>query len=285
MCYQRFSKHFRQRAAHSRNVGNSLVAYKTLKVALLLGGTVLGIHFSANTFRGNPGAGTPSLSAGPLANAQIEDKSVLLRQHKHPAQHRDGSAFCQAEAQSLTRRLFASNDQLKYSLADHLAKTYRLAPKHAGEIVRTAATVSKDQDVDPFLVLGIIAKESSFNQAARSGYGATGLMQVHAPSHKILLKTMGLDVRNLRLTEKLLQSAMRINVTAGVQIYKQYEKQYDSRAKALQAYNGAKNDTTMKYAKSVLALRDAFSAKAAASAGCGEAGYTFLNTRETLNKS
>ena len=89
---------------------------------------------------------------------------------------------------------------------------------------------------------------------------------------------MGLNVNNLKLTEKLLQSEMRVNVAAGIQIYKQYENQFESRIKALQAYNGAKKDKTLKYSKSVLAFRDAFSYQAAALIGCDKEGYAFINT-------
>jgi soluble lytic murein transglycosylase-like protein len=186
-------------------------------------------------------------------------------------------AFCRAKAETLARRYFFSNNQFKESFASQLATTYKIAPKDAKIIISAAAKTSKDHDIDPFLVLGIIAKESSFNKSARSGYGATGLMQVHAPSHKKVLKTMGLDANNLKTTEKMLTSEIQINVKAGVQIYKQYEKQYGSRVKALQAYNGAKNDTAAKYAKNVLALRDGFSAQAAAPMGCDKAGYASVD--------
>lgn len=165
--------------------------------------------------------------------------------------------------QSTSPQQLAANTQLHYPLATQLAKTYRIAPKHANDIVDTVVKVGRDHHVDPFLILGIIAKESSFNLAARSGYGATGLMQVHAPSHRALLKTLGLNVNNLKSAEKSLQSEVHTNVTAGVRIYKQYENQYASPVQALQAYNGTKTDSTTKYARSVLALRDAFSSQAA----------------------
>jgi soluble lytic murein transglycosylase-like protein len=278
MSYGQFYKHLSRRAAQVLDAENPLISNKKFNAALLLGGTALGIYLGT----GNSGGSTvPTASMSPArypALKQIENEAAPFQQYKYLAQNYSEGAFCRAEAQTLARKHFSSNDRLKYNLAAHLAETYKIAPKHADEIVRTAAKVSKEQNVDPFLMLGIIAKESSFRQTAKSGYGATGLMQVHAPSHKALLKTMGLNVKDLKLTEKSLQSGVRLNVTAGVQIYKQYEQRYESREKALQAYNGAKNDATMKYAKSVLAFRDAFSARAAFPIECGEAGYAFVKT-------
>jgi soluble lytic murein transglycosylase-like protein len=256
------------------------VPYSMFKAALLLSGMALGIQVGVASFRDSP---VPRSSLAPVQNAPSREagkKAAGLRQYEYLAQHYNENAFCRTEVRALAQKYFSSNDQLKDSLASHLAKTYKIAPKYAGEIVRTAAKASKDHDVDPFLILGIIAKESSFNHTARSGYGATGLMQVHAPSHRTLLKAMGLKVDNLKMAEKSLRSEIRVNVMAGIQIYKQYEKQYGSRAKALQAYNGAKNDATLKYAKNVLALRDAFSVQAAAPIGCNKAGYAFIEHGE-----
>ena len=121
----------------------------------------------------------------------------------------------------------------------------------------------------PSLVLGIIARESSFNHKARSGYGATGLMQIHAPSNQALLNEIGIRDRNPKAVQKKLTSGVRLNVTAGVRIYKAYEKQYGSAVKALQAYNGAKHDPAQRYAKKVLAMREDFRKMALQHGACG----------------
>lgn len=276
MSYRKFYRDLNQHALQVLNAENSLISYRNFYLALLLGATAFCIHLGVENFGGSSVTSVPLPPTQYSTSEQAEKKEVPFQRYNDLAQHNNGAAFCRAEAYTLARKHFSSNEQLKYTLATHLAETYKITPKHANEIVRTAATVSKEQNVDPFLMLGIIAKESSFKQTAKSGYGAIGLMQVHAPSHKALLKTMGLNVKNLKIAEKSLQSEMQINVTAGVQIYKQYEDRYESREKALQAYNGAKNDATMKYARSVLALQNAFSTKAAMAVDCGEAGYAYI---------
>jgi hypothetical protein len=259
------------------SVKNHSIARNVLMGALLLNGAALGVNFDVNSIRSHSMSATTLPIAQTALPGKNESKTSASDQHKDVSQQYGEHAFCRAEAQTLARKYFSTNDKLKESLAAHLARTYKIAPKDAKKIVRTAAKTSKDHDIDPFLVLGIIAKESSFNKNARSGYGATGLMQVHAPSHKNILKTMGLNTNNLKTTEKVLKSEIQVNVKAGVQIYKQYEKQYGSRVKALQAYNGAKNDAALKYAKNVLALRDTFSAQAAAPIACNKGGYAFVD--------
>ena len=258
-------------------VENRSVVRNLLMSASLLSGIALTVNPGMNSFRSNAMSGSALPNVQHSLAEKTEDRTSKSSQHNNFSYQNGSGAFCRADAQALAWKYFHSNDQLKDSLAAQLAKTYKIAPKDAGEIVRTAAKTSKEHNIDPFLVLGIIAKESSFNKNARSGYGATGLMQVHAPSHKNLLKTMGLNTKDLKNTENVLKSEIKINVTVGVQIYKQYEKQYGSRVKALQAYNGAKNDATSKYAKNVLALRDTFSAQAGRPIGCDNAGYAFVD--------
>jgi soluble lytic murein transglycosylase-like protein len=110
--------------------------------------------------------------------------------------------------------------------------------------------------MDPLLTLGIIASESSFNQRAKSGYGAIGLMQIYSPVHRSLLEELGVRSKNPKIVQKILSEQIHLNVAAGIRIYKTYEKQYGSQAKALQAYNGAKLDASYSYAQKVLAVRE-----------------------------
>lgn len=270
-------KLFSKYAAQPFAVENQSVARKLLMGAFLLSGAALTINFGVSSFKSNSMAVIPLPILQQLLAEKTEDRTSKPSQHKEFSQQYGESTFCRADAQPLAQKYFLSSDQVKESLAAQLVKTYKITPKDAGKIIRTTAKTSKEHDIDPFLVLGIIAKESSFNKNARSGYGATGLMQVHAPSHKNILKMMGLNTNNLKTTEKALKSEIQVNVKAGVQIYKQYEKQYGSRVKALQAYNGAKNDGASTYAKNVLAFRDAFSAQAAAPIACDKAGYAFVD--------
>lgn len=165
---------------------------------------------------------------------------------------------CRIDLYHDVRRKLVMDESLQESLAAHIRRTYRISLTTAERIVRTAIEVSNDYDADPLLLLGIIAKESSFNTKAKSGYGAAGLMQVYAPSHKQLLSELGVNTQNRKTVEKTLLSELDLNMTAGTRIFKQYERQYGSIEKALQAYNGARKDSTFKYARKVMALRESF---------------------------
>lgn len=149
----------------------------------------------------------------------------------------------------------AGDPQSMKNLVAHLEGTYKLPSPVAQKIVSTTIAVSREHDMDPFLALGIMASESSFNHKARSSYGAAGLMQIHAPSHQALLEEIGIRERDPKAVERILKSRVKLNVTAGIRIYKTYEKQYGSPVKALQAYNGARKDTSHRYARKVLAAR------------------------------
>jgi soluble lytic murein transglycosylase-like protein len=150
----------------------------------------------------------------------------------------------------------ANDPDTRKQLVAHVTGTYKVPGPLAQKIVDTTIAVSRENDMDPFLALGIIASESSFNHKAESSYGAAGLMQIHAPSHQALLQEIGIRDRDPKAVQQQLRAKVRLNVTAGIRIYKAYEKQYGSRVKALQAYNGAKRDTTHRYARKVLAMRE-----------------------------
>ncbi len=181
----------------------------------------------------------------------------------------EGDLVCDVDSMHLPAHLQRGSHQFRESLIAYIGATYKVPGALAHEIVDATFAVSRRNNMDPLLVLGIIAKESSFNHKATSSYGATGLMQIHAPSHKALLKEIGVQDRNPKVVQKKLTSKLRLNVTAGVRIYKAYEKQYGSAVKALQAYNGAKHDTTQRYAKNVLTMREDFRQMALQHGACG----------------
>ena len=78
--------------------------------------------------------------------------------------------------------------------------------------VDEAHDAADEWDLDPLLVLAVISVESRFDPAARSGYGATGLMQVVPRFHREKLAEHGGD-------KALLDP--RVNVQVGTQILKE----------------------------------------------------------------
>jgi soluble lytic murein transglycosylase-like protein len=160
------------------------------------------------------------------------------------------------EIRQITDTLHEIDAQTRNRLASHVESAYKISGAMAKEIVRVTISLSRKNGMDPFLALGIIASESSFNHRAKSGYGATGLMQVYAPVHRNVLEDLGVRSNNPKIVQKMLSEQIHLNVAAGIRIYKTYEKQYGSPAKALQAYNGAKWDASYSYSHKVLAVRE-----------------------------
>ncbi len=70
------------------------------------------------------------------------------------------------------------------ALRSYLARKYRITSNVAGAIIGTAFTVGREKDLDPQLILAVIAIESRYNPYAESHVGAQGLMQVMTKVHQ-----------------------------------------------------------------------------------------------------
>jgi soluble lytic murein transglycosylase-like protein len=81
-----------------------------------------------------------------------------------------------ATAPQLTRQQLA--------VANWLSRRYSIAPLAMQEMVSSAWQVGRQQNLEPTLILAVMAVESSFNPYAQSSVGATGLMQVMAQVHR-----------------------------------------------------------------------------------------------------
>lgn len=68
-------------------------------------------------------------------------------------------------------------------VAHWLARRYKVAPEPIARLVKEAWVVGERAKLDPMLILGIMAVESSFNPFAQSQVGAQGLMQVMTHIH------------------------------------------------------------------------------------------------------
>lgn len=70
------------------------------------------------------------------------------------------------------------------ALRSYIARKYRIAHKAAGVLIQNVFSVARELDLDPQLVLAVIAIESRYNPFAESHVGAQGLMQVMPRVHK-----------------------------------------------------------------------------------------------------
>jgi soluble lytic murein transglycosylase-like protein len=151
-------------------------------------------------------------------------------------------------------------------LAVHLAREYLVPLDETRQMVGTAVEIGAELKVDPLLLIGIIAVESSFNPYAVSSYGATGLMQVVPRFHENKLAPYG--------GEEALWDP-RTNIRIGAEILVQYIRWSGTTELGLQRYNGAADDLSLAYARRVGAHLERFARAArrgTQSAPAGPAG-------------
>ena len=104
--------------------------------------------------------------------AQLDESAKLLVAVAQP----DGVARATAaDLKALTRE--------QAQLATWIARRYKVAPEPVGALVQEAWALGQRAQLDPTLILAIMAVESSFNPFAQSPVGAQGLMQVMTRVH------------------------------------------------------------------------------------------------------
>ncbi|MEO6364011.1 MAG: lytic transglycosylase domain-containing protein [Caldimonas sp.] len=134
------------------------------------------------------------------------------------------------------------------AVAMFLSQRYRVAPEPVSRLVQEAWSVGAAVNLDPTLILAVMAIESSFNPFAQSPVGAQGLMQVMTKIHNDKYEAFGgrhaaFDpVTNLRV---------------GVQVLKECIARAGSLEAGLRWYVGSANSgDDGGYAAKVLAEQD-----------------------------
>jgi hypothetical protein len=113
------------------------------------------------------------------------------------------------------------------AIAYWLSKKYRVAPEPLSALVAEAYEIGEKNNLDPTLILAVMAVESGFNPFAQSPVGAQGLMQVMTGVHQDKYQNFGgklaaFDpVTNLRVGVKVLQECIQRagSLEAGLRYY------------------------------------------------------------------
>lgn len=140
--------------------------------------------------------------------------------------------------------------QARLRLGQHISNAYATPVSLAGDIVDEAFLVGRQLQIDPLLLLAIIAVESRFDPQAQSPRGAQGLMQVLTVVHADRFDAFG------GVTAAFDFAA---NIRIGAQILSEYLRRHESIDLALKHYVGAARMAhDQGYAAKVGRLRDQF---------------------------
>lgn len=123
-------------------------------------------------------------------------------------------------------------DRQQAAVAHWIARRYRVAPEPISRLVQEAWTLGGRVGLDPTLILGIMAIESSFNPFAQSSVGAQGLMQVMTRVHNEKYEPFG---GNFAAFDPL------TNLRVGVLVLKECIARAGSIEAGLRYYVGAAN--------------------------------------------
>ncbi len=133
------------------------------------------------------------------------------------------------------------------ALRSYLARKYKIAHSVAGALIHTAFIVGKEKNLDPQLILAVIAIESRYNPYAESHVGAQGLMQVMTRVHK--------EKFDMYMEGTLAVLSPEANVRVGGQILSDCIRRRGSLEGGLACYVGATGPSDGGYGAKVLAER------------------------------
>ncbi|MDO4232663.1 MAG: lytic transglycosylase domain-containing protein [Lautropia sp.] len=188
------------------------------------------------------------------SGAKVARKQAATRVSSKSARSSQRLARSASRPQAGKAVVLSSNLKLsrtQRSVAQHIARKFRVRESAVEQYVSYAHQSGKVYGLDPYLILAIMATESSFNPRAESSVGAQGLMQVHTRVHKKRFKPYG--------SYNTVVWQPKVNILVGSSILSDYIKKYGTERRALKAYVGAANHAhDGGYGRKVLTRRDEF---------------------------
>lgn len=158
------------------------------------------------------------------------------------------SEFAQSLEQATEVPHVAGLSQTQYeALQSYIARKYRVAYTAVGAVIDIAYREARAKNLDPLLVLAVIAIESSYNPFAESSVGAQGLMQVMTKVHQEKFEPF--------VEGPLAVFSPNANIQIGTQILADCLKRRGSINGALACYVGATGPSDGGYGKRVLSER------------------------------
>jgi soluble lytic murein transglycosylase-like protein len=130
------------------------------------------------------------------------------------------------------------------AVIEYIARRYRVADTAASIFVTAAYRAGSQYNVDPLLILAVMAVESRYNPVAESSVGAKGLMQVMPKFHLDKLAAHGGEPALLE---------PEVNIMVGTRILREYQRRLGDTEAALQMYAGALDEPTAQYSAKVFA--------------------------------
>ena len=130
------------------------------------------------------------------------------------------------------------------AVIEYIARRYRVADSAVSGFVSAAYRAGGEYNVDPLLILAVMAVESRYNPVAESSVGARGLMQVMPKYHLDKLAAHGGEPALLE---------PEVNILVGTRILREYQRRLGDTEAALQMYAGSLDEPTAQYAAKVFA--------------------------------
>ena len=194
-----------------------------------------------------PSAASTGLSSAKQQTVALLMPSVAQLQVKSISHLADRIPSSKMDPQALDSNLMGSI-QNQRAIADFYEKKYKLDRAKIEEYVSNTILIAKEVNIDPVLLLAVIAVESNFNPNTKSQAGAEGLMQVMTSVHKDKYALYGGTTEAVK---------PEVNIRVGAYILKYLIATAGSLRNGLKYYVGAANaEDDGGYADKVIAERN-----------------------------
>jgi hypothetical protein len=168
-------------------------------------------------------------------NWLMERANVRAAESGSVAEEDDGELLAMAEPEAIQRATAINPAELsrqQSAVAYWISRRYNVAPEPISRLVQEAWAVGRRVNLEPTLVLAVMAIESGFNPFAQSHVGAQGLMQVMTRVHQDKYEIFG--GRNAAFDPVT-------NLRVGVQVLRECIQKAGSLEGGLKYYVGAAN--------------------------------------------